>query len=348
MSKEMSQRISNANYYLTIIIVLLHSSCMSYANISDATYSISKMFQDLLETFYIITVPSFFAISSYLYFCKINKNNIIKNYVKRFYSLVVPYVIWSILALLLVVFLDKVFSINSINTAIKPINYDFFSITWNIIDSTYNGPLWYVKDLIILIIISPVLLYSIKKLKWINIIFIVATFVFDIILKIDYYDVLYWLPLYYLVGYLTINNIELKTTKVIKMAIFAVFLILFLLCYYYNTSTEMVFIYRYFCWIFTYVIFSYPIFNKRLLILNEHNTFFVFCSHVWCINFVRFILIRFVIDDALVYLAMPFFISTISLIIINAICVLLKKYFPKIFSVLSGGRGNRSEKVCPN
>lgn len=147
-------------------------------------------------------VPIFFIISGYLLFLKIeeyNKTVYISKLRKRWHSLVVPYFSWIVLLILWTL----MFKVGGILLHGKPWSgiMDYFQqngylhmlwdssvweerTTWLGIATHNSGPVllpfWYMRDLIIMVIISPAIYWLIKKIKFIFIILVLAIYTFDI------------------------------------------------------------------------------------------------------------------------------------------------------------------------
>lgn len=111
-----------------------------------------------------LSVPIFLLISGYLFFregsYELTKELWISKFKKRIFSLLVPYLLWNFIGYIIY--------------AIK-IGFDFedlFHSFW-VIDipgrsgsSPIDGPLWYVRNLMIMVVISPIISYMMKYTKW--------------------------------------------------------------------------------------------------------------------------------------------------------------------------------------
>ena len=140
----------------------------------------------------------FFLIFGYLFFNNISLDNeenrdvILNNLKKRFKSLVIPYFLWNGLAVVIVSIL-ALYSHSSINYhGIKDVLCQFWCTrSWNTDAINILGqvtpmyapidiPLWYLRDLICVTLLSPVVLILIKYLgKWLFVI-LVPLFVFNV------------------------------------------------------------------------------------------------------------------------------------------------------------------------
>lgn len=113
-----------------------------------------------------VAIPLFFLISGYLFFVNVDKLFIrtYKNKLKtRIKSLLVPYLCWNTLFIIFVLLLQQ---INPGWTSEKKMVMEFGSGGW--VDAFWtldNGliPLWYVRDLMIISLLTPVIYVAIKK-----------------------------------------------------------------------------------------------------------------------------------------------------------------------------------------
>lgn len=147
-------------------------------------------------------VPIFFIISGYLLFLKVEEYNkivYISKLRKRWHSLVIPYLSWIILFVLWTL----MFKVGGILLHSKPWIgiLDYFQengylhmlwdssvwgerITWLGIGTHNSGPVllpfWYMRDLIMMVILSPIICWLINKIKVLFIIFLLVIYAFDI------------------------------------------------------------------------------------------------------------------------------------------------------------------------
>ena len=115
-----------------------------------------------------VAVPLFFCISGYLCFSKneLNAKSLVYAYKKKIKTLVFPYLLWN-------VFYTLIFLILNWNTLDQLDN-----ITKFLLESVFlygsNGVLWYVFQLILLTVLSPLLFYIYKN-KYLSIVFTVGS-----------------------------------------------------------------------------------------------------------------------------------------------------------------------------
>lgn len=189
MTKEelLSRTTDYLRFPMAIGIVFLHGR-ISSMNIQGHIYEIDIcpwlstiicLFSDVLSS---VCVPLFFLISGFLFFYKTDFNiNSYKRKIKsRYKSLFIPYIFWNFIGfIILLVELHPYFS--SLFPILKDYRIDivsFLSYFWvadlpvsmNGPSNPINTPLWFVRDLIVLILFSPLIYWLIKHLKIVPII----------------------------------------------------------------------------------------------------------------------------------------------------------------------------------
>lgn len=112
----------------------------------------------------------FFIISGYLYFCNIDKFTS-KDYVikskKRLGSLIIPYVIWNLIYALF--YLGIAYMNGECNTTIGEFLKGFWAFdttSSNGFASPYNGPFWFLRDLVVVSVISPIFYFFLRSDKF--------------------------------------------------------------------------------------------------------------------------------------------------------------------------------------
>lgn len=167
IDKDLSQAISCLRLPLALLIVFGHSDILSFpiyshgeiALFEQSNISIPVCFFSLV--LFGSAVPLFFMISGYLFFVKNDSFNtsLYKSKLnKRLTTLLVPYLIWNLLYVLF----------NILIVAYKGGEIDFLSqiiSLWKMSGQPYpaDPALWFVRDLMVCMILSPVIYYVIKR-----------------------------------------------------------------------------------------------------------------------------------------------------------------------------------------
>ena len=156
----MRNKITYMSYALSIIVVIRHSINYSvYDNLNAHSWI---FFQRVIQCFTEVAVPSFFALSGYLFYQNFTYTKLKEKWMSRIKGLLVPYLIWSFLGYLYYLTLKSIPIIgNKIALDVPLISPR--SILENWIYSYYNGPLWFVRSLLCFVFVTPLIYWIIKK-----------------------------------------------------------------------------------------------------------------------------------------------------------------------------------------
>ena len=196
LTQQQSRSISSLKVIFCFLIILLHAHFQmpSPDTVSDGggiVYNLQKFFREYLSTFVCgIAIPGFAVISGYLFFA--TENFLAAVYKRkihsRLFTLLIPYIVWN-----LIVFAgDAILAFNGKNNLVSETEWNFLNVLnifWSVKENgagtcPYNGPLWYIRDLFILCLLSPVI-YPFLKSRFVKYIFVVALFV-ALFVKIPY------------------------------------------------------------------------------------------------------------------------------------------------------------------
>lgn len=282
-----------------------------------------------------LSVPIFLLISGYLFFregsYELTKELWISKFKKRIFSLLVPYLLWNFIGYIIY--------------AIK-IGFDFedlFHSFW-VIDipgrsgsSPIDGPLWYVRNLMIMVVISPIISYMMKYTKWYLILIMTILW----IIQIPPFNKGIGIAFYFfsLGGYLRMFDYHVENLQRYAKYLIIAYPIYVIYAFLMQSNTDS--------WDFQLgillgigAIFSLTIhFIVVVKIVNlpkilSETSFFIYCLHDLLLQFLK-----------------PFFseilgtgdFAYLSLIVVDiALCLgffyVLKRISPKVTSLLMGGR----------
>ena len=190
MDKYISNKIKNISLIMTFFVVILHSN-----NLEDSTvFNINTLIQNFIGQGIVrIAVPIFFLISGYLFFYKFkpSKEAYLKKYKKRFKSLFIPYFIWCT-GWLVILYLVELTAFGRAMFSDRIVaNYNAVELFKN----TYIYPLpyqfWYIRALMVNVVISPIIYFVIAKLK---------DKALPVILVFWFFDVIYYPILMFAIG----------------------------------------------------------------------------------------------------------------------------------------------------
>lgn len=203
---------------LMVAVVFIHTDLLNFRfgndPIPESIHIFPYIFNLISGGICRVAVPLFFIVSGYLFFR--NHSGIDINYKQkfkhRFYTLLLPYLLWNTLFLCLFALGQFLFPnlLSGNNLLISDYTvFNYFQVYWNIIGGLFpiDVPLWFLRDLIIVCATAPALYLLIKYTKGLLIIFLLVLWLFNIgtvgsfgVIRIDGF-------LFFSIGaWLSINN----------------------------------------------------------------------------------------------------------------------------------------------
>lgn len=168
LRREESDRFRHAGMLCVLLVLFIHATTSRYCPAVAAQSPLNELNNRLQASvafgFARTAVPFFFFVSGFLFFRRVDSLAQIRTKMRsRFFSLVVPYMVWSTLWLVLAFLLCRLDL-----EAAAPFQHLFagsFSVVLNtwLLDPI-PGQLWFVRDLIVLCAISPLLFLSFRFL----------------------------------------------------------------------------------------------------------------------------------------------------------------------------------------
>ncbi len=175
--KAFSQTCSFLRLPLMVLVVLIHVRYDVLITLpkSSFSYSVVFFFSQVISR---VAVPSFFLISGYYFFFDVGKKHdfSLQDYktklLKRIYSLLIPYLIWNILYCII---------------KSMVLNKNVFQLLLHIFDFPMPVAIqfWYIRDLMILCLISPIVYILIKRLGLFFIQFLLIIWVINFEIVLD-------------------------------------------------------------------------------------------------------------------------------------------------------------------
>jgi surface polysaccharide O-acyltransferase-like enzyme len=296
-------------------------------------------------------VPLFYIISGYLFFLKIPDGiySIFEKMKKRIWTLLIPYIIGCMAFIVFYIAMDFIpGTAPFMNSSLLPIfDENFGNIVYAIFYDAGNSmplafQLWFLRDLIILVILSPVLYLLHKYLKWYWVLIVLILNY----LPIDYFPIyaLFWFTLG---GSLTKTDLLIN----IKGGNLLIMPIIFLLQCLAQLFYPDLFIWNYIripiILLGVYSIWMiYDIVVPQTFSLQQHTcltqicgfTFFIYLFHEPALNIVRKVIVFFLGKNETGYLISYLVSPWIFIIIAVIIGMILKKYVSKLYNIAAGGR----------
>jgi len=200
----LSQKITSVNILLTLLIVWLHVS---------ANYNVPSSVSDIS----IISVPCFFAISSFLYFISFDFDKPWMCYklkvASRTKSLLIPFLIFNLFGLLFSIAAYKIHPVSQHPLSDVTLSNIFIYFY----ESKPNGPLWYLRSLYLFFLVAPLLGFIIRSTKY-SIILSVPLYI--LCKNMSYFSFVYWMVDIYFGAYIAIYYADIRKLKIFKEPLF--------------------------------------------------------------------------------------------------------------------------------
>ena len=156
-----SKKVTFLNVMLTFFIVLLHSETpIRFGLILDSSYPLIYATYTVVQ----IGVPMFFFISAILFYRGCSFSNLEDKYERRVHSLLIPYLLWNTIFVFVYVALTHIPFLQA-RMNMPP---DTLGSVKNVLAAIIHSrctPLWFVKDLMLLTLLAPVILMLLKDIK---------------------------------------------------------------------------------------------------------------------------------------------------------------------------------------
>lgn len=332
-----SKKITILNILLSLLIVIYHADCKRAISYNDK--DILYVTTTAISTFINLAVPTFFLISSFLFYRNFTINLYFKKIKSRFRSLFIPYIIWNTFYCIAFILCNQLpFLEGKFNSYVV---FDLKTNLIGIIMSDYT-PLWFVRDLMIFVIFSPAIYYLMKN-KIIGALSIIALFILNACIALPYEHMLYWTPIYFTGAYISIHYYKkVMTSQFISRKLLAFIIILFTvyiialnLC----KSPFLLFSYRFISPICFWILIDY-IFNYKSIQIKPffHYAFFIYANHFFLLTGLQKVWFMLFPKNEYTFAFAYFGIALITIIVLIYVAFFIQKRFNKAYYTLTGGR----------
>ncbi len=352
--------------FLMLLVIFNHCT----GEVGGANLFLGYLQTILGKTITLSATSCFFFISGFLFFYRtdlVNKDLIRRKIKKRFYSLVLPYVLWNGLGIIALIG-AKALSGNISNgdiVIVQLLKSFWCNNEWAIDNTNILGwstsmtgpidlPLWYLRDLIVVTFFSPLIYRLVNNYSRgrLFIVIVGVLFIFNIWIQVPGFSAQAFF--FWSIGaYLAINKLPIyfshKTTS--KLVGFLIVITLLPIVTWLKYNNECVVLSDIFQRVLTIVlVFVFIALSYRLSFKEQtchwwsvllSSMFFVYAVHDFPvfnpIVAVRSIMGYLPANDVIAvisYLVTPFIVYALSVLIY----VIIKKFAPKVTAVLSGGR----------
>lgn len=294
-----------------------------------------------------VRVPCFFIFSGYFFFLKMEKMDIPfykKQIKRRFESLMIPYVIWNTVALLAGVVVFLAFSLLGVDSQVSLPSFTPYNWYWG---CPVDYPLWFMRDLFCMALLSPVFYMFFKHVKVYGLMILFILYLLCVESHVPGLSTTAFL--FFGIGaFFGMNRMNiLQTCNKIKTPSYIIAALLLVVATIFNDSPWHEYVARLFA---PFGIIS--TFNladlwverspraKSFLLAMSSTTFFIYATHeIFIINWTKGFFARtFLAESAGGLLISYFMIPAITVTFCLVIYYSLNKFFPEIMRVATGGR----------
>ena len=355
MDKKLSLKISIISFFLLLHVVVGHSVNVVYDAAGDNTVWFIENF--ISSRLVKIIIPIFFFISSYLFFLnfKVNEKLNLKIFkdkiVKRLSTLGIPYLFWCTFWFVFMCFLQVIPQLSSFFPTLL-FDLSPWKQFWNLYLEPINYPFWFIRELLLYVIITPILYLMVKYLKLyiLLLFFLISIFKMSLftVFEIDIYR--YHMLVYYMLGiYCAINKVNLTINLKLPLLIFLLFLgfsLCALLIYFdlnYQINLWYVNLISNITTIVGVISFwsLYDHLNNRFHFKNHEifsYGFIIYATHGIPILLLKQAIISFL--NPTKWQLLFYYILTFIIIILSCLFfgIIMKKFMPKLYSFTTGNR----------
>ena len=383
-----SRVIDTLRFPLAIAVIFIHNSpkTTNLIDFSQPLLSAEGLFNTIVilisHVLTNIAVPTFFVISGLLFFINIDRfdrQSYLKKIKSRTYTLFIPYILWNLLPALLMIG-AKLLKTAFIGTPLSEITDYFSTIDWHIFfNSTHWGekgtdwlgnhllstgpgnlPLWFLRDLIVMTILTPVIYFFVTRTKIYGLAFLFLAYISRIWVLTPGFSItaVFYISLGAWMGINRINVVELS--KRWKHILIPASLILMAACVVFDGNSTLVGQQIHPLFVFSATISSFYIASifverynyapRRLLV---ESCFFIYALHLLPLPLQKGSLLRVIATASnqagsclgafgatISYLVTPFICAAICIFFYVA----LKKAWPSAAGILSGSRSKTNQR----
>lgn len=342
------------SFFLSVLVVLIHIHSFDSYDFNGVLGSGLSYFGKFLNNGVTgVAIRLFFVISGVLFYRNYTYKSTVSKYRSRFKTLVVPYLFWCVLytVAMMVLYLTPAKSLMVIENP-----FTFKNILLGVFWNYYYKSFWFILDLIVFTLLCPVF-YTLLKNKYVGAIVIITTVVlyaFDIkipetisVSGIEY--AVFWRAdsiVFYMIGaYIGLHCFDWFAKRKSKW-IAVLGLITFFGCAIVRTICTMrgiaiegafhILFITVFCWA-TWTMFDLLSFEKKPKHFCEYS-FMMFALNYYLGVYISKVLYL-VLPKAQIFCLVNLLLTLIfEISFILLFSHLLKKHFPKIYSIITGGR----------
>lgn len=346
------KKLLNYSAFLSILVVLIHAENLGIYSVSPEQSVLAKLvfyFERLISgDIAKIGVPSFFMLSGILFYRDFNLKKYPQKMKKRFFTLIIPYLLWNLFRFTIFYLLGKIHVVDEV-LHINRVVFTPENFLEGVFLYKYNLGYWFMYQLILYTLLCP-LIYTLLRKKSTAIASLLAVFLLfctdalgDVSVSVFHKKFIQIDGLFYymLGGFIgmhyfdAVNNAEKRTKHfailgaLLGQAFFVLFQITHALVFHILFCTVSAIS----CWYLFDSVVTKPLPKKLTTI-----TFFIYSAHGTVLEF-------FQAADQLIFPNTPvtalceyILLPTATLLILVAVAMLLKRYMRNLWKLVNGSR----------
>lgn len=346
--KELSNKITVISIIMAYLVVQLHAYNITVYSLDGES---GNRFVVILENFVDkvckLAVPMFFLISGYLFFRDYELKDTIRKWKTRLKTIVLPWILWGILYWIYFLVINNIMGENFVDN----VSFSLKSFFDNVI-AHENTIFWYMQTTVFFVMLAPLIYVVVRNTKSFpvgSITIIIVLFLCTVGVIPDQIrcfgdDIINYLPSknynigYFMMGaYIGVNYKEIIKKKNKNLAIFCCIglAVCIILLQFVHQIGFMNMISCIFLW---YALDLFK-FDKELP-WYMHISFFVYCAHIAILNVIERVIVIFAGKNSVIWALLDFiFAPMLTFVIVFFIAYVMRRFTPRIWSVLNGGRG---------
>lgn len=343
-----SQALNLLRFPLAVVILIVHVFGRKPAGFSDSDLPIFNLVKSFIESFlHWQSVPIYFFISGFVFFIGLQKwdnGKWIKKLQNRKKSLLIPYIIWNTLSFLpLIINNTGELDIKSILSCYWAYNGEITGISPT--GMPINYPLWFLRDLMLIILFTPFLYRLLKKNGKIVLSLFAILWLFKYFTGIKFYIPTEAMFFFSFGAYMSINGKDMiaEFRKFSKISVFGFILLGLVSMCLYNSYPQIFKILKALLIIFG-LFFAY---NTSVYLLQKgyckvnnflsSASFFIYVSHTLVFYRVSALLTKLLSPDSdLSWLFLYIMNVVLTSLILVSVFYLMSRYTPKFLSIIAG------------
>lgn len=361
----MSKRIESLDFLKALLVLFVlaahYFGTVCFEDVSrennPALFSFTSIISGFLRG---QSVPIYFFISGYLFFLggEFSIEKYYKKLRRRIKSLLVPYVVWNTIAiiLLIIVLLSPLVSMMKYGDKLDISFINILSCYWSY-DGALAGvnvssepapidmPLWYIRDLMVMVVLSPVIRWLLTRLKVVFLILTCGLWVWFSIQTPSIYFPRDGIFFFSLGAYFSLNGKDIVSilSKWYKpsMVVYIILSIILSIIFFYNIENLYCLkLLNILIGIVFYISFAEYLSHGKIINATQKyfgSAYFIYLSHgIICSKMIKLIMIIIKPSNDLGYIMTDVLSYVISILLLYGTYRMLEKFTPKVLSLLLG------------